>query len=53
MRRLIEHSWQRHWAFWLPPFPLLLLPAGLFAGLVALRRGLYRRRLLPRTRLPN
>ena len=52
MRRLIEYSWQRHWAFWLPPFPLLLLPAGRFAGLVALRRGLYRCRLLPRTRLP-
>ncbi|WP_440940445.1 tetraacyldisaccharide 4'-kinase [Immundisolibacter sp.] len=52
MRRLIEYSWRRRWALWLPPFPLLLLPAGVFAGLVALRRGLYRHRLLPRTRLP-
>lgn len=51
-RRLIERSWQRRWCLWLPPFPLLLAPAALFGVAVALRRGLYRRGLLPRTRLP-
>lgn len=51
-RRLIERSWQRWWFLWLPPFPLLVLPAALFGAVVALRRGLYRHGLLPRTRLP-
>jgi tetraacyldisaccharide 4'-kinase len=51
-RRLLERSWQRRWAFWLPPFPLLLIPAALFGTVVALRRRLYRFGLLPRARLP-
>ena len=50
--RLLARSWQRRWVFWLPPFPLLLIPAALFGGVAALRRGLYRAGLLPRTRLP-
>ena len=51
VRRLIERSWQRRWCLWLPPFPLLLVPAAVFGAVVALRRGLYRHGLLPRARL--
>jgi tetraacyldisaccharide 4'-kinase len=50
-RRLLERSWQRRWCLWLPPFPLLLVPAAVFGAVVALRRGLYRHGLLPRARL--
>lgn len=50
-RRLLERSWQRRWCLWLPPFPLLLVPAAVFGAAVALRRGLYRHGLLPRARL--
>ena len=51
VQRLIERSWQRRWCLWLPPFPLLLVPAAVFGAVVALRRGLYRHGLLPRARL--
>jgi tetraacyldisaccharide 4'-kinase len=44
----IERHWQR-----LTLFAFLLLPlSALFCGLVALRRALYRRRILPSQRLP-
>lgn len=45
LRRIVERSWQRR------PFILLLPPAALFGAVAALRRDLYRRGLLPRTRL--